>query len=79
MNGTSGTVTSSTDTEVVYQPRNCMICGKPNEPITLPREAYERWEAGEYAQNVFPQMSVDQREILISGSHPQCFDDLFPE
>jgi len=29
---------------------------------------------GEFVQNVFPEMSPEDRELLISGTHPACWD-----
>jgi len=44
----------------------------------LDRAAVERWQAGENIQSAFPDMSVNDREILITGTHPACWDKLFP-
>jgi hypothetical protein len=38
-----------------------------------------RWKQGELIQNVWPNMSSDDREILISGWTPAEWDMLFPE
>jgi hypothetical protein len=45
----------------------------------LDRKAVESWQAGEIIQVAFPDMSIDDREILISGTHPACWNKLFPE
>jgi hypothetical protein len=46
---------------------------------SLDREAVENWQAGENIQSVFPDMSLADREIMISGTHPECWDKLFAE
>ena len=38
-----------------------------------------RWQQGELIQNVWPNMSSDDREILMSGWTPAEWDMLFPE
>jgi len=53
---------------------SCVFCGK--EHIThLDKVKLQRWRAGERIQLVFPEMSSDDREILISGTCPQCWSD----
>ena len=30
-------------------------------------------------QDIFPDMPIDQREFLITGTHPECWDSIFGE
>ena len=47
-------------------------------PVT--QDQLDRWEAGEgYIQDVFPHLSIDQREFLISGTTPEEWDAYAPE
>ena len=62
-----------------FQPHDCVVCGKIHEPVILDAEKYYRWKDGECIQDVFPEMTKEQREILISGTCPECWDALFPE
>lgn len=55
----------------------CCVCGKQHS-FTLNRDKYQRWIMGEHIQNVFPELSIVDREILISGTCGECFDQLFP-
>ena len=57
------------------------ICGVCNnyELISLDREAAEKWAAGGLIQECFPTMTAAEREVLITGIHPACWDSLFPE
>ena len=57
--------------------KTCCVCDK-FEVLTLNRSAVESWQEGEYIQNAFPDMSDNERELLISGTHPTCWDKLFP-
>jgi len=46
---------------------------------SLDRAAVTRWREGENIQHAFPDMSAGDREVLISGTHPACWDKLFGE
>lgn len=37
------------------------------------------WQAGELIQNALPELSDDQRELMISGTCGKCWDKMFPE
>jgi hypothetical protein len=37
------------------------------------------WQAGELIQNALPELSADQRELIISGTCGDCWDEMFPE
>jgi hypothetical protein len=45
--------------------------------ITVDKESYDRWKAGELIQNVFPDLSIEEREFMISGYTPPEFDLIF--
>ena len=63
-----------------FQPHDCVVCGRIHEPVILDAEKFYRWKVGgEHIQDVFPEMTKDQREILISGTCPECWDVLFPK
>jgi hypothetical protein len=63
---------------IVVKTKTCTVCGE-YEVWSLDRKAVESWQAGEYIQNAFPEMSMQDREVLITGTHPACWDKLFPE
>ena len=56
----------------------CVVCGKPST-LTLDRAKVNRYIGGEFVQDVWPDMADADREVLVSGVHPACFDSLFPE
>jgi len=62
----------------IYQTPPCPVCGLRSE-MTIPAGSLARWRAGEYVQDVFPDMHADDRELLVSGTHPACWDSLFGE
>jgi hypothetical protein len=55
----------------------CVHCGRPGE-VTMPKEAYKKWKAGAFVQQAWPEGSAGEREQLINGTHPKCFDEMFP-
>ena len=63
---------------IVVKTKTCTVCGE-YEVWSLDRQAVEIWQGGEYIQNAFPDMSAEDRELLISGTHPACWNKLFGE
>lgn len=60
-----------------FQPHDCVVCGRIHDPVILDAEKFYRWKNGECIQDVFPEMTKEQREILISGTCPECWYELF--
>jgi hypothetical protein len=56
----------------------CPFCRKPNT-VEVDAEGFRRWQKGEHVQDVFPNLSDNEREALISGSHGDCWDKAFAE
>lgn len=54
----------------------CGDCGKVF-PITMTQEGYEAWIMGELIQRALPEVSIEDRELLISRTCGKCFDKLF--
>lgn len=55
----------------------CPFCGK-HTIITVEAVDFVSWMGGENAQNAFPYLSANEREALISGICPECWDKMFP-
>jgi len=55
----------------------CPFCGKENN-VTVNSIDFEAWENGALIQDVMPYLSADEREALISGICPSCWDKMFP-
>ncbi len=56
----------------------CGYCGCQSE-LEVDQQQYENWKNGMLAQNAFPDMDKEVREMLISGTHPDCWNELFGE
>lgn len=58
--------------------RKCPHCGK-EQTLDVNNSQYYDWMAGKDVQLAFPDLTSDQREILISGICPECWKDIFGE
>jgi hypothetical protein len=54
----------------------CPFCGKAHE-IEVNEIDYLDWKDGMLAQEAFPYLSADEREMLISGICPDCWNGMF--
>ena len=56
--------------------RTCIYCGKSGH-IDVSYAGFKRYEKGAMAQDAFPDLSADEREQIISGTHPECWNKIF--
>ena len=63
---------------VSLETRACCMCGK-SSTLLLDSMSFAAWKSGVYVQDAFPTMNADQRELLITGVHPECWNVLFPD
>lgn len=61
---------------VTYQCDPCVVCGIASE-LRLLKEDLETWRSGMLVHRAFPYLSADNREVLISGTHPECWEKLY--
>ena len=54
----------------------CMMCGHMGT-LSIPKHGLDRYMSGEYAQDAFPTLASSEREQLISGIHPACWEELY--
>lgn len=67
--------------ELIYR-TECFVQEPGCEGVTehrLDPRAFTRWQHGELIQRAFPNMPVERREQLISGTCPGCWKALFEE
>ena len=56
---------------------NCKCCGKPVK-IEMTDDQYNKYIGGDdLIQNIFPELSPGIREMLISGTCPDCWKKIF--
>lgn len=56
----------------------CRFCGK-EIAIQADEEKFIRLDSGVHIQDVFPELSANDREIMISGICGECFDKIFAD
>jgi hypothetical protein len=64
--------------KIYVKPVVCRMCGEIY-PIEVDLEGYQQWKAGELIQNALPELSDEERELLISKTCDSCWNKLFPE
>jgi hypothetical protein len=70
-------ITYGTMTVTVVTP-SCPSCGEASE-MDLCYGDYRAWQGGMLIQDAFPEMTADDRETLLSGFHPVCWDSLWSD
>lgn len=57
---------------------HCVICGQEHTELDISHAAVEAWRNSTVlVQDAFPDLTDDQREMLVSGVGPKCWDELF--
>lgn len=54
----------------------CPICGHSHS-IKVSAEGLSRYFDGGLIQDCFPELSADEREMIISGICPECWEKMF--
>lgn len=68
----------STNSIIVVNTLPCMVCHKVSQ-VYVNEEDYHDWVKGKLIQQAFPYLDDNQRELLITGTHPECWDEMVPE
>lgn len=60
---------------VTVQTPVCPMCGK-RATLTVSKEGWEKYDRGrgDFIQVAFPELTPDEREMLMTGLHPHCWD-----
>lgn len=57
---------------------HCIVCDKKST-LSVNEDEYNDWRSGTLIQKAMPSLSLDEREKLISGTCPECWDEMFKE
>lgn len=57
----------------------CPFCGSVNEVVIEEKDWYDWQFNAVLAQDAFPYLTADERELLISGICPDCWGGMFGE
>lgn len=63
---------------MIIETKPCPVCQRTSR-MEVDGASYMRWVGGELIQIAFPSMSIDDRELMITGTHPECWKKIFPE
>lgn len=61
---------------IIITTNPCSWCGKTSK-VVVDAVQHAKWVQGAYVQKAFPAMNADEREQLISGTHPACWEEMF--
>lgn len=61
---------------VAYLSDPCIGCGK-RSALSLDAAAFDAWRAGALIQQAFPSLTADEREMIKTGTHGDCWDKIF--
>ena len=54
----------------------CPMCGKVHT-VNVNDVDFQRWQAGVSIQNAFPYLSAEEKEIIMTGICPKCWNSMF--
>jgi hypothetical protein len=65
--------------EVIVRTAPCLGCWK-RSTLRIPYEGYKAWIVdGEYIQDALIDLTPAERELILTGIHDECWNELFPE
>lgn len=47
--------------------------------LKVDRNEYMKWKSGALIQDAMPGLLMEEREQLISGTHPKCWDEMMKD
>ncbi len=56
--------------------KTCPFCGDKNT-VMIEAKDFVDWRNGKLIQDAFPYLSADDREVIMSGICPTCWDATF--
>ena len=56
----------------------CPYCERIQK-VAVPESGFKAWKSGTRIQDALPGLTADEREILLSGVCPKCWDEVFGE
>lgn len=63
---------------ITIQTPRCQMC-QQSTFIEVDVDRLQRFQAGEHIQLVWPDKPADWRELLLTGTHPKCWDDMWKD
>lgn len=66
----------SLDNLITVRCKPCLCCGL-SSMLTVDIDRWSKWSEGVNIQIAFPDLSENDRELLITGTHSECWDKMF--
>lgn len=63
---------------ITIETKPCPTCGGTST-VVMPAEAWAKWQRGVFLQTAWPEGSADDRELLLTGWHGDCWDAEFAD
>jgi len=63
---------------ITFFENSCFQCGIKNEIYVFEKD-YFLWKNGAFIQDAFPYLSHAQREVIKTGIHPECWQQIFSD
>jgi len=60
---------------MIVTTKPCIMCNNTGA-IEVNEEHYNNWKKGTRIQIAFPELDADQRELLMTGIHAQCWEKI---
>lgn len=57
----------------------CIVCGEDTEIILDGTQYFNYFMKGMNIQTAFPNLTGEEREVIITGTHPECWDKLMED
>lgn len=54
----------------------CMLCNQ-TENVKVSKDAYNKFMNGMFVHEAFPDFSNEDRELILTGTHPKCWNEMF--
>jgi hypothetical protein len=54
----------------------CLHCSEENK-ILVEQSSFEQWKQGAFIQDAFFTLSPPERELIKTGTHPECWAEIF--
>jgi hypothetical protein len=69
--------TEHDESDVLITTPTCSVCGIPST-LYVDKDLLSLFLQGAHVQNVWPDWSNAQRELMLTGIHGDCWDRIFP-
>lgn len=69
---------NETDEIIEVKSKGCLGCGEPSM-LKMRRSQFEAYRDGAFVQVAFADWTPEQRELVVSGTHPACWTTMFGE